>query len=167
MAGLLDLDLVAARDALRARTISSTELTSAYLARIEATRELNAYITVTADKALAMAAAADERLARGEGGGLDGVPIAIKDLYCTEGVPTTAASHILDGFRPTYESTVTAKLWEAGAVMLGKTNMDEFAMGSSNGTSYYGPAISPWRGAQDAEIPLVPGGSSGGSAAAV
>jgi len=167
MAGILDLDLVAARDALRAREISSTELTSAYLARIEATRDLNAYITVTADKALAMAAAADARLAKGEAGALEGLPIAVKDLYCTEGVLTTAASHILDGFKPTYESTVTARLWDAGAVMLGKTNLDEFAMGSSSGTSYYGPPVSPWRSAQDAETRLVPGGSSGGSAAAV
>jgi len=167
MAGLLDLDLVAARDALRARRISSTELTTAYLERIAATAELNAYITVTADKALAMAKAADARLAAGEGRALEGLPIAIKDLFCTEGVLTTAASHILDGFHPAYESTVSANLWEAGAVMLGKTNLDEFAMGSSNGTSYYGPAVNPWRGAQDSETRLVPGGSSGGSAAAV
>ena len=167
MAGILDLDLVAARDALRAREISSTELTAAYLARIDATAELNAYITVTADRATAMAAAADERLAKGEGGALEGLPIAVKDLYCTEGVLTTAASHILDGFKPTYESTVTAKLWDAGAVMLGKTNLDEFAMGSSSATSYYGPPVNPWCGAQDRETKLVPGGSSGGSAAAV
>ncbi|EDP66034.1 DNA polymerase IV [alpha proteobacterium BAL199] len=167
MAGILDLDLVAARDALRAREISSTELTSAYLSRIEATADLNAYITVTADKAQAMAKASDERLAKGEGGGLEGLPIAVKDLFCTEGVLTTAASHILDGFKPTYESTVTGNLWSAGAVMLGKTNLDEFAMGSSSATSYYGPPVNPWRGAQDSETRLVPGGSSGGSAAAV
>ncbi len=167
MPGLFDLDLVAARDALRAREITSTELTAAYLARIEATAGLNAYITVTADRAMAMAAASDARLAKGEGAALEGLPVAIKDLFCTEGVLTTAASRILDGFKPTYESTVTANLWRAGAVMLGKTNMDEFAMGSSSGTSYYGPAVNPWRGAQDAGTPLVPGGSSGGSAAAV
>jgi len=167
MSALLELDLIAARDALRARKITSTELTAAYLARIEATAGLNAFITVTADKAMAMAAASDARLAKGEGGALEGLPIAIKDLFCTEGVLTTAASRILDGFKPTYESTVTGNLWRAGAVMLGKTNMDEFAMGSSSGTSFYGPAINPWRGAQDAGAPLVPGGSSGGSAAAV
>lgn len=167
MTGLLDLDLIAARDALRAREITSTELTSAYLARIDATRDLNAYITVTADKAMAMAAASDARLAAGTGGPLEGLPIGVKDLFCTEGVLTSAASHILDGFTPTYESTVTAKLWDAGAVMLGKTNLDEFAMGSSTGTSYYGPAVNPWRSTQDAATPLVPGGSSGGSAAAV
>ncbi|MEQ8813312.1 MAG: Asp-tRNA(Asn)/Glu-tRNA(Gln) amidotransferase subunit GatA [Thalassobaculum sp.] len=167
MAGILDLDLVGARDALRAGDITSSELTAAYLARIEATKDLNAYITVTADRAMAMAEASDARLAKGEGGALEGLPIAVKDLFCTEGVLTTAASHILDGFKPTYESTVTAKLWDAGAVMLGKTNMDEFAMGSSNGSSYYGPAVNPWRAAQDAGTRLVPGGSSGGSAAAV
>ncbi len=157
MPGILALDLVAARDALRTREITSAELTAAYLSRIEATADLNAFITVTADKAMAMAAASDERLAKGQGGALEGLPIAIKDLFCTEGVLTTAASRILDGFKPTYESTVTANLWRAGAVMLGKTNMDEFAMGSSSGTSYYGPAVNPWRGAQDARTPLVPG----------
>ena len=102
-----------------------------------------------------------ERLARGEAGPLEGIPLAIKDLFCTEGVLTTAASHILDGFRPPYESTVTAKLWAAGAVMLGKTNLDEFAMGSSNTTSFYGPVENPWRRPGD-NRPLVPGGSSGG-----
>ena len=167
MAGLLDLDLVAARDALRAGETTSTELTRAYLDRIEATRDLNAYITVTADRALAMAKVCDEKLAKGEGGPLEGLPIAVKDLFCTEGVLTTAASHILDGFKPPYESTVTSNLWGAGAVMLGKTNLDEFAMGSSNETSYYGPAVNPWRAADDAETKLVPGGSSGGSASAV
>ena len=113
-----------------------------------------------------MAAAADERLARGEARPLDGIPIAVKDLFCTKGVLTTAASHILDGFIPPYESTVTEKLWQAGAVMLGKTNLDEFAMGSSNTTSHYGPVENPWRRPGD-NRPLVPGGSSGGSAAAV
>ena len=113
-----------------------------------------------------MAAASDERLARGEARPLDGIPIAVKDLFCTKGVLTTAASHILDGFTPPYESTVTEKLWQAGAVMLGKTNLDEFAMGSSNTTSHYGPVENPWRRAGD-NRPLVPGGSSGGSAAAV
>src|ERR1700722_17018571 len=113
-----------------------------------------------------MAAAADARLAKGEALPLDGIPLAIKDLFCTKGVLTTAASHILDGFTPPYESTVTEKLWAAGAVMLGKTNLDEFAMGSSTTTSYYGPTENPWRRPGD-NRPLVPGGSSGGSAAIV
>jgi aspartyl-tRNA(Asn)/glutamyl-tRNA(Gln) amidotransferase subunit A len=113
-----------------------------------------------------MAAASDARLAKGEGRALDGIPLAIKDLFCTKGVLTTASSHILDGFTPPYESTVTEKLWAAGAVMLGKTNMDEFAMGSSTTSSYYGPTENPWRRQGD-NRPLVPGGSSGGSAAAV
>ncbi len=113
-----------------------------------------------------MAAASDARLAKGEAGALEGIPLAIKDLFCTKGVLTTAASHILDGFTPPYESTVTEKLWAAGAVMLGKTNLDEFAMGSSTTTSYYGPTENPWRRPGD-NRPLVPGGSSGGSAAAV
>ena len=113
-----------------------------------------------------MAAAADARLAKGEAGALEGIPLAIKDLFCTKGVLTTAASRILDGFTPSYESTVTEKLWAAGAVMLGKTNLDEFAMGSSTTTSFYGPTENPWRRPGD-NRPLVPGGSSGGSAAAV
>src|SRR5205823_10145223 len=113
-----------------------------------------------------MAAVSDARLARGEAGAVEGIPIAVKDLFCTEGVLTTAASHILDGFRPPYESTVTEKLWAAGAVMLGKANLDEFAMGSSTTTSHYGPVENPWRRPGD-NRPLVPGGSSGGSAAAV
>jgi aspartyl-tRNA(Asn)/glutamyl-tRNA(Gln) amidotransferase subunit A len=132
---------------------------------------LNAFITETPERALAMAGAADARLARGEARLLDGIPIAVKDLYCTKDVLTTAGSHILDGFRPPYESTVTQKLWQAGAVMLGKANLDEFAMGSSNITSYYGPVENPWRRKSERHLrdnrPLVPGGSSGGSAAAV
>src|ERR1700688_2791809 len=133
---------------------------------MEQARPLNAYITETPEIALDMAAASDERLVRGAARPLDGIPIAVKDLFCTRGVLTTAASHILDGFRPPYESTVTEKLWAAGAVMLGKTNLDEFAMGSSTTTSYYGPTENPWRRPGD-HRPLVPGGSSGGSAAAV
>src|SRR5262249_47021683 len=120
----------------------------------------------TPEKALAMAGESDKRIARGEARALEGVPLAIKDLFCTEGILTTAGSHILDGFKPQYESTVTQKLWDAGAVLLGKTNLDEFAMGSSNTTSYYGPVENPWRRRGD-NRPLVPGGSSGGSAAAV
>ncbi|MGH7060244.1 MAG: Asp-tRNA(Asn)/Glu-tRNA(Gln) amidotransferase subunit GatA, partial [Stellaceae bacterium] len=138
----------------------------AHIAAVEAARPLNAFITETPERALEMAEAADQRLARGEARPLDGIPIAVKDLYCTKGVLTTAASHILDGFRPFYESTVTEKLWQAGAVMLGKTNLDEFAMGSSSTTSFYGPVENPWRLVGD-NRPLVPGGSSGGSAAAV
>ena len=166
MSGLADLTLRAARDGLRARTFSAVELARAHIARIERHRPLNAFITETPERALAMAGAADARLARGEGGLLGGVSLAIKDLFCTEGVLTTAASHILDGFVPPYESTVTRRLWEAGAVCLGKTNLDEFAMGSSNMTSHYGGVRNPWtRPGENAA--LVPGGSSGGSAAAV
>jgi aspartyl-tRNA(Asn)/glutamyl-tRNA(Gln) amidotransferase subunit A len=163
---LLDLTLAQARDALRAKRCSARELAADYNAAVERAAPLNAFVTATPERALDMAAAADTRLARGEGRALDGIPLAIKDLFCTEGVLTTAASHILDGFTPPYESTVTANLWAAGAVMLGKTNLDEFAMGSSNTTSYYGPVENPWRRPGD-NRPLVPGGSSGGSAAAV
>jgi len=131
-----------------------------------AARNLNAYIIETPEKALAMAAESDRRIAAGAARPLEGVPLGIKDLFCTEGVHSQAASHVLDGFKPVYESTVTANLWAGGAVMLGKLNMDEFAMGSSNETSYYGPVVNPWR-ARGSNAPLVPGGSSGGSAAAV
>ncbi len=167
MSDLLDLTLADARAKLASKEISSTELTKAYIARMEATADLNAYIATTPDKALQMAEQADARLARGEGGTLEGIPLAIKDLFCTEGVPTTAASHILDGFVPPYEATVTANLWDAGAVLLGKTNLDEFAMGSSNVTSYYGAVENPWRSTDEPDRKRVPGGSSGGSAAAV
>jgi aspartyl-tRNA(Asn)/glutamyl-tRNA(Gln) amidotransferase subunit A len=160
------LTIAEARARLAKRAVSARELAQACIAAMEGSRALNAMITETPERALEMAAASDARLARGEGGLLEGVPLAIKDLFCTRDVPTTAASHILDGFRPTYESTVTANLWRQGAVMLGKTNLDEFAMGSSNETSYYGPVRNPWRRRGD-NRPLVPGGSSGGSAAAV
>jgi aspartyl-tRNA(Asn)/glutamyl-tRNA(Gln) amidotransferase subunit A len=170
-ASLLALSLAELRDGLQRRAFSATEVARAYNAAVEEAQPLNAYITPTPERALAMAEAADSRLARGEALPLDGVPIAVKDLFCTKDVPTTAASRILDGFRPPYESTVTEKLWRAGAVMLGKTNLDEFAMGSSNTTSWYGPALNPWRkkleGHSGDNRPLVPGGSSGGSAAAV
>ena len=142
------------------------ELTEAYIAAIEKARILNAYIVETPDKARAMAKASDAKLAKGEGGALEGIPLGIKDLFATKGVHTQACSHILDGFKPTYESTVTANLWRDGAVMLGKLNMDEFAMGSSNETSYYGNVINPWR-RKNSNAALVPGGSSGGSASAV
>ncbi len=163
---LLALSLAEARDGLAQNAFSARELAAAYNDAVEAIRPLNAYITPTPERALEMADAADHRLARGEALPLDGIPIAVKDLYCTKGVLTTAASHILDGFHPPYELTVTDKLWKSGAVMLGKANLDEFAMGSSNTTSYYGPVESPWRQSGD-NRPLVPGGSSGGSAAAV
>ncbi len=166
MTGLTDLTLAAARAGLRAKAFTARELSQAYIGALEAARPLNAFITETPERALDMAAKADERRGRGEELPLDGIPIAVKDLFCTKGVLTTAASYILDGFVPPYESTVTGKLWSAGAVMLGKTNLDEFAMGSSNTTSYYGPVENPWRQPGD-NRPLVPGGSSGGSAAAV
>jgi aspartyl-tRNA(Asn)/glutamyl-tRNA(Gln) amidotransferase subunit A len=167
MTDLTALTIAEARTALAAKSASAAELTEAYLGAIEqANGQLNAYITVTADKARAMAAASDARIAKGEAGALEGIPLGIKDLFATEGVHTQAASHILDGFEPMYESTVTANLWADGAVMLGKLNMDEFAMGSSNETSYYGPVINPWR-RKGSNLDLVPGGSSGGSAAAV
>ena len=163
---LTGLTLGGARDRLEAGDISSLELTEAHIAAMAAARPLNAMITETPDHALAMAKASDARRAHGRAGAMDGLPIAIKDLYCTAGVRTTAASDILGNFIPSYESTVTAKLWDAGAVMLGKTNMDEFAMGSSSMFSFKGPAISPWRRDND-NRDLVPGGSSGGSAAMV
>jgi aspartyl-tRNA(Asn)/glutamyl-tRNA(Gln) amidotransferase subunit A len=163
---LLALTLAEARDGLARKSFSACELTAAYNDAVSEIEPLNAYITKTPERALQMADAADQRLAQGEARPLDGIPIAVKDLYCTMGVLTTAASHILDGFYPPYESTVTDKLWRAGAVMLGKANLDEFAMGSSNTTSYCGPVENPWRRPGD-NRPLVPGGSSGGSAAAV
>ena len=133
---------------------------------MEQARALNAYVLETPDRARAMAQAADARLKAGDARPLEGLALGVKDMFATEDVRTTAGSHILDGFQPTYESTVTAKLWRDGAVMLGKLNNDEFAMGSSNETSVFGPTISPWR-RKGANTPLVPGGSSGGSAAAV
>ncbi len=167
MSEITRLSLSQARDRLQAGELSSKELTEEMIAAVTAARPLNAFITETPERALEMAQASDARRAAGEEVGvLEGLPIAIKDLFCTQGVLTTAGSHILDGFHPTYESTVTANLWRAGAVMLGKTNLDEFAMGSSNMTSYYGNVINPWR-RRDDDTPLVPGGSSGGSAAAV
>ncbi|MCS0459276.1 MULTISPECIES: Asp-tRNA(Asn)/Glu-tRNA(Gln) amidotransferase subunit GatA [Rhizobium] len=167
MSELTSLTIAEARTKLRAKEIKATELTEAYISAIEAANDkLNAYIKVTPEKALQMAEASDARLAGGKGGALEGIPLGIKDLFATEGIHTQACSHILDGFKPHYESTVTQNLWGDGAVMLGKLNMDEFAMGSSNETSYYGAVINPWRSAGSNQQ-LVPGGSSGGSAAAV
>jgi aspartyl-tRNA(Asn)/glutamyl-tRNA(Gln) amidotransferase subunit A len=163
---LTKLTLAEARDGLKARQFSAGELTQAHLAAIAVARPLNAFVAETPERALEMAKASDERLARGDGRPLEGLPLGVKDLYCTEGVETTAASRILDGFVPPYESTVTSQLWRDGAVMLGKLNLDEFAMGSSNETSAFGPVVSPWR-RNGSDAKLVPGGSSGGSAAAV
>ncbi|GEO81143.1 Asp-tRNA(Asn)/Glu-tRNA(Gln) amidotransferase subunit GatA [Pararhodospirillum oryzae] len=165
-ADLTDLTLVQARSGLEQGTFSPTELVQAHLDRLEKADALNAFITKTPDLALAQAERAEKRLRDRTHGPLEGIPLGIKDLFCTEGVETTAASRILKGFIPPYESTVTDKLFQAGAVMLGKTNLDEFAMGSSNKTSAAGPCLNPWRRAGDDEA-LVPGGSSGGSASAV
>lgn len=165
MSDLLGLNAVAAREALDKKAISAVELTTAYLGAAEATAGLNNYVALTADHALAMAAESDKRIAAGAAGLLEGLPIGVKDLFCTKGISSTACSNILKGFVPPYESTVTANLWAAGGVMLGKLNCDEFAMGSGNETSAYGPAINPWQGKD--KVDLVPGGSSGGSASAV
>ena len=165
MSALTQLTLKAAIAGLKAKDFSAVEITKAHIDAIEAARGLNAFVLETPDHALAMAKASDERLARGEGGELEGAPLGIKDLFCTQGVRSTAASKILGNFIPTYESTVTSKLWDQGAVMLGKLNLDEFAMGSSNETSAFGPVVNPWRRAGET-TPLTPGGSSGGSAAA-
>ena len=166
MSALTSLTIAAAREGLRKKEFSAIELTEAYIAVIERARILNAYIVETPDKARDMARASDARLSKGEGGALEGIPLGIKDLFATKGVHTQACSHVLDGFKPTYESTITENLWRDGAVMLGKLNMDEFAMGSSNETSYYGNVINPWR-RHNSNAALVPGGSSGGSASAV
>lgn len=172
MSDLTSLTLADARERLRKKELTATELTQAFLDAIEtANPSLNAYVTVTADKALAQAKEADKRLAKGNGLALDGLPLGHKDLYCTKDVRTTACSKILENFVPVYESTVGQNLWNAGAVMLGKLSNDEFAMGSSNEKSAFGPVVSPWRrkGADGKlkDDKLVPGGSSGGSAAAV
>ncbi|MCA8907886.1 MAG: Asp-tRNA(Asn)/Glu-tRNA(Gln) amidotransferase subunit GatA [Rhodospirillaceae bacterium] len=166
MTELTRLSLAAARDGLNAKKFTATELTRAHVDAVEKARALNAYLKETPEKALAAAAESDARLAKGEARPLEGLPLGIKDLYCTNGVETTAASRILEGFKPHYESTVTSQLWRDGAVMLGKLNLDEFAMGSSNETSAYGPVVSPWR-RKGSDAKIVPGGSSGGSAAAV
>ncbi|WP_417270000.1 Asp-tRNA(Asn)/Glu-tRNA(Gln) amidotransferase subunit GatA [Celeribacter sp.] len=164
MTDLNKLTLSAARDGLRAKEFTSAELTEACLSEIEGSGALNAFVHNTPEVARAQAAAADARLAAGDAPAMCGLPIGIKDLFCTKGVETQAASRILDGFKPEYESTITTKLFDAGAVMLGKLNMDEFAMGSSNETSVYGDAVNPWK-VDDRN--LTPGGSSGGSASAV
>jgi aspartyl-tRNA(Asn)/glutamyl-tRNA(Gln) amidotransferase subunit A len=163
---LTTLTIAEARARLKAKEFSALELTDAYLAAMEKARTLNAYIVETPEHARLMAKASDERIRVGALGPLEGIPLGIKDLFATKGFHTQACSHILDGFKPTYESTVTSNLFRDGAVMLGKLNMDEFAMGSSNETSYYGPVTNPWR-RKGSNASLVPGGSSGGSASAV
>jgi len=161
---LTDLSMTQAHDLLRKREISATELTKAYIANMEKYRDLNAFVTETADLALKQACDSDKHFADGSARELEGLPLAIKDLYCTKGVRTTASSKMLENFVPQYESTVTEKLFDAGAVMVGKTSLDEFAMGSTNLTSYFGEVKNPYkRNGED----LVPGGSSGGSASAV
>jgi aspartyl-tRNA(Asn)/glutamyl-tRNA(Gln) amidotransferase subunit A len=166
MTDLTSLTLAEARDGLAAKSFTAVELTDAHLAAIERARVLNAYVQETPERARTMAREADTRIAEGAGGPLNGIPLGVKDLFATEGTRTTACSKILDDFKPPYESTVTSQLWRDGAVMLGKLNNDEFAMGSSNETSRFGPVLNPWR-RQGSDAKLVPGGSSGGSASAV
>ena len=166
MTELNTLTIAAARDALRAGETTSKEITEACLAAIDGAGALNAFVHHTPEIALAQAAAADDRIKAGDAPAMCGIPLGIKDLFCTKGVPSQAASAILKGFKPEYESTVTQNLFDAGSVMLGKLNMDEFAMGSSNETSTYGNAVNPWRRGND-DTALTPGGSSGGSASAV
>ena len=166
MSDLTKLTLKAALDGLAAKSFSAVEITRAHVEAVEAARALNAFVLETPERALDMARASDARRAAGNAGPLDGAPLGIKDLFCTKGVRSTAGSKIIGEFVPTYESTVTANLWRDGAVMLGKLNMDEFAMGSSNETSAWGPVVNPWR-TRGGNAPLTPGGSSGGSASAV
>ncbi|HEY0220049.1 MAG TPA: Asp-tRNA(Asn)/Glu-tRNA(Gln) amidotransferase subunit GatA [Afipia sp.] len=166
MTDLTALTLAEAKEGLAAKSFTSLELTNAHLAAMEKARVLNAYVLETPDQARAMAKEADAKIAKGEGGNLLGIPLGIKDLFATKDVRLTACSKILDDFKPPYESTVTSQLWRDGAVMLGKLNNDEFAMGSSNETSAFGPVVNPWR-RDGSDAKLVPGGSSGGSAAAV
>ncbi|KQT44987.1 glutamyl-tRNA amidotransferase [Devosia sp. Leaf420] len=167
MTDLTKLSLADARQGLKDKSFTAVELTDAYIGAIDAANDkLNAYVATTPEQARDMAKTSDAKLARGEAGLLEGIPLGVKDLFATKGVHTQAASHILDGFKPEYESSVTANLWRDGAVMLGKLNMDEFAMGSSNETSYYGAVVNPYR-AEGSNANLVPGGSSGGSASAV
>ncbi|MFD0979049.1 Asp-tRNA(Asn)/Glu-tRNA(Gln) amidotransferase subunit GatA [Tropicimonas aquimaris] len=166
MSELTKLTIAEARDRLRAGDVTATELTEACLAEIEKADALGAFVHKTPELALQQAAAADARIQGRAENPMCGIPLGIKDLFCTQGVPSQAASNILEGFKPQYESTVTTQLWQAGAIMLGKLNMDEFAMGSSNETSCYGNAVNPWRRGNE-ETALTPGGSSGGSASAV
>ena len=161
MSDLINITISEAREGLKAKKFSAAELTRAHLSQVEKTRDLNAYIVETPEIALKQAAESDKKIAAGQGGLLEGVPIGVKDLYCTKGVHSQSCSKILKDFKPEYESTVTTNMFAQGAVMIGKTNMDEFAMGSANLTSCYGVVKNPW------DKKLVAGGSSGGSAAAV
>ena len=163
MSDLTKLTIAETRDGLKKRDFTATEVVSAYIKAMESNRQYNAYVLETPEIALEQAKASDRRYADGTNGALEGIPLGIKDLFCTKGIRTTACSHILDGFVPQYESTVTGKLLSAGAAVMGKLSMDELAMGGSNETSYYGPAVNPWSKNEK----LVAGGSSGGSAAAV
>ncbi len=165
MTDLTKLKIAEARDLLAKGDLTARELTEAHIAAVEAADPLNAYIVKTPESALQQADAADAKIKAGEAAGMTGIPVGIKDLFATKGVHTQACSKILSDFKPEYESTVTQKLWDNGAVMLGKLNMDEFAMGSSNETSFYGPVKNPWR--RNGDTDTVPGGSSGGSVAAV
>ncbi|MBX3595204.1 Asp-tRNA(Asn)/Glu-tRNA(Gln) amidotransferase subunit GatA [Sphingomonas sp.] len=168
MADLTALGVAALRDGIRSGEFTAVEVADAFVTRVAAAKQLNAFIVETPDHAIAAAKAADAARAAGEAmKPLAGVPIGMKDLFCTKGVQTTAASHMLEGFTPVYESTVSQKLWDAGAGMLGKLNLDQFAMGSSNETSYFGNVISPWRRNDGGNAPLAPGGSSGGSSSAI
>lgn len=163
MTDLTKLTIAEARDGLQKKEFSAIELNNAYFEKMEAKRGLNAYVCEVPEKALQQAQASQEKINKGQGGDLEGIPLGIKDLFCTKDVQTTACSNILKGFVPPYESTVTSKLLAAGASFLGKLNLDEFAMGGSNETSAFGPVVNPW----SKDVPLVAGGSSGGSAAAV
>src|SRR6201991_1014026 len=166
MTPFTSMTLAEARDGLAQKSFTSLELTDAHLKAIEEARSLNAFVLETPEQARAMAREADGKIAKGDGGPLAGIPLGIKDLFATKGVRTTACSRILGDFKPPYESTVTSQLWRDGAVMLGKLNNDEFAMGSSNETSCFGPVANPWR-REGSDTRLVPGGSAGGSSAAV
>ncbi|MBL4838210.1 MAG: hypothetical protein JKY34_11605 [Kordiimonadaceae bacterium] len=166
MTDLTKIKISEARDMLGKGDITSRELTDAHIAAVEGSAQLNAYVATTFDQAREMADAADATIKAGDAKGMTGIPIGVKDLFATKGVHTQACSKILDGFKPEYDSTVTSKLFEDGAVMLGKLNMDEFAMGSSNETSCYGPVKNPWR-ATGSNNDYVPGGSSGGSVSSV
>ncbi len=161
------ITLSQAKQMLEKKECSSTELVQSFINQATSKRNLNCFITETFDSALVQAAEADKRIASGNALPLDGLPIANKDLYCTQGVRTTAGSNILKNFIPPYESTVSGNLKKAGAISLGKLNMDEFAMGSANLNSAYGPVVNPWRSISEPSKDLVPGGSSGGSAASI
>lgn len=167
MSDLTHLTIAQALKGLENKEFTSVELTEAHIDSMQAGKDLNAFITETPDLALEQAAQSDKRRASGDTRALDGIPLAIKDLFCTKGVKTTASSHILDNFVPRYESTVSQNLFNDGIVMLGKTSLDEFAMGSSNATSYFGNVINPWKSTSNPDAQLTPGGSSGGSASAV